>query len=51
MIRQIYCCSLKVLKGITREHSAEATNILSIEQIRLSKPLNAISRDRPEKAD
>lgn len=51
MIRQTHCCPLKTLKGITREHLAEARNILSIEQIRLSKPLNAISRDKPEKAD
>jgi len=50
MIRQTYCNLLKVLKEITREHLAEATNILSIEHIRLSKPFNATSREKPEKA-
>lgn len=50
MIRQTYCSLLKVLKEITRDHLAEATNILSIEQIRLSKPFSATSGDKPEKA-
>lgn len=50
MIRQTYCGLLKVLKEITREHLAGATNILSIAQIRLSKPFNATSGEKPEKA-
>lgn len=50
MIRETYCCLLKVLKEITREHLAGATNILRIEQIRLPKPFNATSGEKPEKA-
>lgn len=50
MFRQTYCNLLKVLKEITRGHLAGAANILSIEQIRLSKPFNVTSRDKAEKA-
>lgn len=50
MIRETYCCLLKILKEITREHLAGATNILRIEQIRLPKPFNATSGEKPEKA-